>query len=124
LLIYYRKFIEESLGHEAAEKAVAGGITTGEKISRSTLEEEARQTTLRGHGTPEERFWQRQQGQAETILIGKRYIEQVGPQLNDEASGTDIFRLRLQQRSPKRNCEGTNGVRRRYLIRSTGRGRG
>lgn len=74
-----KKFIEESLGREAAEKADAGGITAGEKISRSTLEEEARQTTLRGHGTPEERFWQRQKGQAETIEIGKRYIQQAAP---------------------------------------------
>lgn len=65
------------MGTEAAEKAAAGGIAAGEKISRSTLEEAARQSTLKGHGTPEERFWQRQQGPAETIAIGKEYIAKV-----------------------------------------------
>lgn len=57
--------------------ATTGGIMEGEKITRSTLEDEARESTLHGHGTPEERFWQRQQGQAETILIGKGYISKV-----------------------------------------------
>jgi anoctamin-10 len=65
------------MGAEAAEKAAAGGISTGEKISRSTLEAAARQSTLNGNGTPEERFWQRQQGPAETIAIGKGYIAKV-----------------------------------------------
>jgi hypothetical protein len=65
------------MGVEAAEKATAGGIAAGEKISRSTLEEAARESTLKGHGTPEERFWQRQQGLAETIAIGKEYIAKV-----------------------------------------------
>jgi anoctamin-10 len=74
-----RKFIEESLGCEAAE----GGIASGEKFSRNILEEGAKQTTLLDHGTPSERFWQRQQGQAETIQIGKRYIEQVSTSHTD-----------------------------------------
>ena len=69
-----RQFIEESMGVDAAEKAAAGGIAAGEKISKSTLEEEAKESTLKGHGTPEEKFWQRQPGQAETIAIGKSYI--------------------------------------------------
>lgn len=74
-----RQYLTESLGQEAAAKAIAGGVTQGEKISRSTLEEEAREGTLKGHGTPEERFWQRQRGQAETIAIGKAYIAKVRP---------------------------------------------
>jgi anoctamin-10 len=74
---YLRQFIQESLGRGEAEKAEAGGIAGGEKISRSTLEEEARQSTLKGHGTPEERFWQRQQDQAETISVGRSYIAKV-----------------------------------------------
>jgi hypothetical protein len=72
-----RKYLTEYMGQEAGDNAATGGIAGGAKISRSTLEEDARQTTLRGHGTPEERFWQRQQGQAETIAIGKKYIEKV-----------------------------------------------
>lgn len=72
-----RQYIEESMGEDAAEKAATGGIAAGEKISRSTLEDEARQSTLKGQGTPEQKFWQRQQGQAETIAIGKSYIAKV-----------------------------------------------
>jgi anoctamin-10 len=62
------------MGEKAAEKAAAGGIAAGENISRSTLEEAARQSTLKGHGTAEQKFWQRQPSQAETISIGKQYI--------------------------------------------------
>lgn len=72
-----RQYIQESMGDDAAEKAAAGGIAAGEKISTSTLEEEARQSTLKGHGTPEERFWQRQRSQGETIAIGKGFITKV-----------------------------------------------
>jgi anoctamin-10 len=69
-----RQYLQEALGEGLANRVASGGIASGEKISRSTLEEEARQSTLRGHGTPEERFWQRQQGQQETISVGSRYI--------------------------------------------------
>lgn len=77
MLIALRQYLEESMGQEAADRAASGGIAAGEKISRSTLEESARESTLKGHGTPEERFWQRQQGQAETIAMGKSYIAKV-----------------------------------------------
>jgi len=59
------------LGREEAERAASGGIAAGEKLDRASLEgedihvitkislifstEEARQSTLRDHGTPEER---------------------------------------------------------------------
>lgn len=72
-----RQYIEESAGQEAAEKAETGCIAAGEEISRSTLEEDTRQSTLKGHGTPGERFWQRQRGQDETIAMGKSYIAKV-----------------------------------------------
>lgn len=72
-----RQYISESMGHEEAEKAAVGGINAGEKIGKSTLEDATRESTLRDHGTPEERFWQRQQGQDETIAIGRMYIQKV-----------------------------------------------
>ena len=74
---YPRQYIQESSGREEAEKVATGGIAASEKISKSTLEEDARQSTLKGYGTPEERFWQRQQGQAETISVGRGYIAKV-----------------------------------------------
>lgn len=77
MLTSTRQYLEGSLGQEAAEQALAGGITAGEKISRTTLENEARDSTLTGHGTPQEKFWLRQRGQEETIAVGKNYIEKV-----------------------------------------------
>jgi len=72
-----RQYIQEAKGYDEAEKAATGGIGQGEKISRSTLEDEARESTLSGHGTPAERFWQRQRGQDDTIAMGKQYIAKV-----------------------------------------------
>ncbi|KAH8779083.1 plasma membrane stress response protein-like protein [Hyaloscypha sp. PMI_1271] len=75
--IVRKQFIRESIGEEAAGKAAAGGIAAGEKISRNTLEEEAR--PLKVHGTAEQKFWQRQPSQAETIAVGKQYIAKAAP---------------------------------------------
>jgi anoctamin-10 len=71
-----RQYFQDVQDLEEVEKP-AGGVITEGQISRSTLENEARESTLRGHGTPEERFWRRQQGQAETIAVGKSYISKV-----------------------------------------------
>lgn len=74
-----RRYLEEALGQEEAERAASGGIAAGEKVDRVSLEEEARQSTLQGHGTPEERFWQRQRGMAETISFGRQLIAKAAP---------------------------------------------
>ncbi|KAJ6444621.1 plasma membrane channel protein [Purpureocillium lavendulum] len=71
-----KKLIHENLGEEAAEKASAPGVETTDKITRASLEEEARQASVRGQGTAEELFWQHQRGMQETIIIGRRLIEQ------------------------------------------------
>ncbi|POR31908.1 Uncharacterized protein TPAR_07880 [Tolypocladium paradoxum] len=71
-----KRMLQENLGQDAAEKASAPGIAATEKISRATLEEEAREASLRGQGSPEELFWQRQRGMEETILMGRKLIEQ------------------------------------------------
>ncbi|KAH6607581.1 hypothetical protein Trco_003894 [Trichoderma cornu-damae] len=72
-----KKLLEETVGHVASEKAAvpAPGVETTEQITRQTLEEEARLTSIHGHGSPEERFWQRQRGMQETILVGRKLIE-------------------------------------------------
>lgn len=49
-----KKLLSENIGHGAAEKASETGIEDGEKITKQALEEEARQASIRGHGTPEE----------------------------------------------------------------------
>lgn len=74
-----KEYIAETRGQDAARRAAIGGISSGEKISRSTLEEEARQSSLSGHGTPAEQFWGRQRGQEETITVGRNYIAKAAP---------------------------------------------
>jgi hypothetical protein len=49
-----RKLLEENIGQGASEESSVPGIDHSEKITRQALEEEARQTSIRGHGTPEE----------------------------------------------------------------------
>ncbi|EXA47947.1 hypothetical protein FOQG_05560 [Fusarium oxysporum f. sp. raphani 54005] len=49
-----RKLLEENIGQGASEESSVPGIDHSEKITREALEEEARQTSIRGHGTPEE----------------------------------------------------------------------
>jgi hypothetical protein len=44
------------------------------------LEDEARESSLAGHGTPGERFWMHQRGQEETIAMGKKYIANTAPE--------------------------------------------
>ncbi len=75
-----------------------GDIKSGEKIDRDTLEDEARESTLTGHGTPADRFWKRQQGQAETIKMGKMYIAKVSSFLSGDM---DFACANTKQAAPK-----------------------
>ncbi|KAI1853271.1 hypothetical protein JX265_000230 [Neoarthrinium moseri] len=68
-----RHTLEETLGEDITQKPLPD-VPTGEKITREGLEEEARQASLKGRGTPEEAFWQRQQGMDETITVGRNLI--------------------------------------------------
>ncbi|KAJ9148907.1 Plasma membrane channel protein [Pleurostoma richardsiae] len=70
-----KHLLQETVGAEVAE--TGPGFKGGEKITREALEEEARQQSIKGHGTPEETFWQRQRGAAETIQIGRKMISEV-----------------------------------------------
>jgi anoctamin-10 len=47
----------------------------GEEITRESLEEDARSTSLHG-STPEQRFWARQKGWRETVQVGRGLIDQ------------------------------------------------
>lgn len=73
-----RKFhLEETLGEDMAENAAEANFTGGEKITREALEEEARRASVSGkEAGPEQAFWQRQRGAAETIQIGRSLIEE------------------------------------------------
>ncbi|KAI1468699.1 DUF590-domain-containing protein [Daldinia caldariorum] len=71
-----KQVLEESLGPEAIEKPLPPTPQVGEKITRESLEEQARQISMNGGGTPEKLFWLRQQGMDETIQMGQRLIVQ------------------------------------------------
>ncbi|KAH8681272.1 calcium-activated chloride channel-domain-containing protein [Xylariales sp. PMI_506] len=71
-----RHMLEETLGHDAEVKPLPD-LPTGEKITRSALEAEARQASIQGHGTPEEMFWKRQQGMDETVAVGRKLIANI-----------------------------------------------
>ncbi|TWU76631.1 hypothetical protein ED733_008259 [Metarhizium rileyi] len=71
-----KKLLTENIGQSVDEKAPMPGLEIGEKITRQALEEEARQTSIKGHGSPEELFWQRQRSMEEIILVGRKMIEQ------------------------------------------------
>jgi anoctamin-10 len=54
-----------------------------EKITRSSLEEDARRSSLH-ETTPETRFWSRQRGWRETVAVGKGMIEKYQPEASPE----------------------------------------
>ncbi|KAI1415767.1 DUF590-domain-containing protein [Hypoxylon sp. FL1857] len=72
-----KQLLEESLGPDVTEKPLPPTAQAGEKITRESLEEEARRISTHGGGTPEQLFWLRQQGMDETIQIGRRWISQM-----------------------------------------------
>jgi anoctamin-10 len=71
-----KQLLEQTFDKDVTEEAHGPGQTGGEKITREALEEEARQTSIKGSGTPEQLFWQRQRGAAETIQIGRNLISE------------------------------------------------
>ncbi|KAK3318408.1 calcium-activated chloride channel-domain-containing protein [Apodospora peruviana] len=64
-------------GHDAQDETNGPGLSGGEKITRETLEEEARQLSIKGSGSPEQLFWQRQRGPSETIQIGRNLFSEI-----------------------------------------------
>ncbi|KAI7788439.1 hypothetical protein LA080_010772 [Diaporthe eres] len=77
--------LQETLGEDFAENAAATNLSAGEKITREALEEEARRASVSGSGTPEQLFWQRQRGAAETIQIGRGLISEAAAANNTKA---------------------------------------
>ncbi|XDG07101.1 hypothetical protein ABKA04_006716 [Annulohypoxylon sp. FPYF3050] len=71
-----KQVLEESLGSDITEKLIPPTPAAGEKITRESLENEARRISVSGGATPEILFWLRQQGMDETIQIGRNLISQ------------------------------------------------
>ncbi|KAI9803117.1 MAG: hypothetical protein M1833_001188 [Piccolia ochrophora] len=71
-----KRYLEASLGEESLE--LPSDDVGDEKISRESLEEEAREQTQRSYGV-EDRFWGRQRNWRESSKIGGRIIETSAP---------------------------------------------
>lgn len=82
LFLVRRKYFEESLDQTARLPPLS---QQPEKINRTSLEEEARQGSLRT-ARPEEKFWLRQRNWRESAQIGKGLIERALP---DEKESRD-----------------------------------
>lgn len=79
-----RESLEGRDGHVSYESSADSGLSGSHLLSCGDVRvhadektEEARQSTLTGHGSPGERFWKRQQGAAESISVGRRWIAKV-----------------------------------------------
>lgn len=72
-----QKYFKESL-KETRKIHPTGEGESGQEINRDSLEEEARQASLKS-STPEERFWGRQRGWQDAAKIGKQFIDKDVP---------------------------------------------
>ena len=73
-----KRYFEESFGENAMELPPP---MDREKITRATLEEEARRTSLKSNG-PQDNFWLRQRSWEESTQIGAGLIEKMAPTEN------------------------------------------
>jgi len=70
-----KRLLERMVEWDVDEAEASGpGVSAGEKITRDTLEEEARRLSVAGEGKPEQLFWQRQRSASETIQVGRALI--------------------------------------------------
>ena len=74
-LMVRKRYFEESFGEDAME--LPPPVDKG-KITRSSLEEEARQASMRS-STPQDHFWLRQRSWEESLSIGIGLIEKMAP---------------------------------------------
>ena len=69
-----KRYLQEAMGDDATE--IPPGLDS-EKITRQSLEEDARQETLR-ESKPSDHFWRRQRNWEESAKVGARLIDQMG----------------------------------------------
>ncbi|KAL8715018.1 MAG: hypothetical protein Q9220_000975 [cf. Caloplaca sp. 1 TL-2023] len=70
-----KRYLRDNFGEEALQ-APASHI--GEKITRASLEEDARQSSLRT-STPQDHFWSRQRSWEESAKVGANLIDKMAP---------------------------------------------
>ncbi|KAK4697776.1 anoctamin-10, partial [Lecanoromycetidae sp. Uapishka_2] len=70
-----KRYFQESFGEDAMELPPP---MDREKITRATLEEEARQSSMKSYG-PQDHFWNRQRSWEESAEVGAGLIEKMAP---------------------------------------------
>ncbi|KAL8829298.1 MAG: hypothetical protein Q9191_002087 [Dirinaria sp. TL-2023a] len=70
-----KRYLQENFGDEVTELPP---LPTDEKITRKSLEEDARMSTLNTMG-PQDRFWKHQQGWQESAKVAAGLIERMAP---------------------------------------------
>jgi anoctamin-10 len=75
-----KQFFEENLSQLQKFPTLSAG---GEEITRKSLEEDARQSSLR-ESTDESRFWSRQRGWKESASVGRNLIERAAIEASPE----------------------------------------
>ena len=73
-----KKVLEDAFGEKLGVGDISIGLGEEERITRATLEEDARKGSLK-ESRPEERFWRRQRGWRESLVVGRELIERAGP---------------------------------------------
>ncbi|MCJ1243176.1 hypothetical protein MMC30_000373 [Trapelia coarctata] len=71
-----KRYLEETLGEDPLE--LPPRTLEEEKITRTSLEEDARRASL-SKSAPEEMFWKRQKGWEEVVKVGQGMIERMAP---------------------------------------------
>lgn len=74
--MFRKRYLEESVGDDAMDAPPSSD--PGEKITRESLENDARMGTLRST-RPEDRFWSRQRSWEESTKVGMGLIERMAP---------------------------------------------
>ena len=77
-LLVRKRYLQETIGEAVLDSMPPA---EGEKITRASLEEDARQATLRASG-PVDQFWSRQRSWEESAQVGEKLIEQMAPKEN------------------------------------------
>lgn len=72
-----KQLLEQTFGHDMSDESHGPGLSGGEKITRESLEEEARQTSIKGAVSQDQLFWQRQRSAGETVQVGRMLISEI-----------------------------------------------
>ncbi|KAK0751076.1 calcium-activated chloride channel-domain-containing protein [Schizothecium vesticola] len=72
-----KQLLESTFGRDMSDESHGVGTSGEQKITRETLEEEARQLSIKGSMSKEQQFWLRQRSAGETVQIGRHMFSEI-----------------------------------------------